>query len=577
MAPLTGGASFTLTAPAPAGNPAGTVTLEPGNRIATFTLAGPLAPLTLYTATLTGAQSLGTGLALAQPYQWHFTTGATLNTTRPRVTLTAPATTPPGPTPTAPANAAIIAVFSEEMAPATLNTGSFTLTCPLPGLAPAGLVTYAVGTRTALFTPLAALVPGTTYTATLTTAANDLAGNALAGNQAPLPAASNDVWSFIAAAPVAPAGISVLSTNPAALALDVNPSTAINATFQVPSGLRLNPSTVHSATFTLTGPAPALTAIIAASVLLDTATGTIATFTPLAPLAPGSYSATLASGAHGVTDLAIPANGMAQDFTWTFTVGAALPPPVIALGSIASFGSFGGSAGITNTGLKTVINGDIGTTAASTLVTGFHDAGIGDTYTETPLNVGIVNGKIYTAAPPPTAGSTDEGNASTQAIAMQGQIDAQTAYNALALMPIGPYSAPANLGGITLFPGVYPAPGGSFMIEGGDLTLDAQGDGNAVWVFQMASSLTVGGPGAAFPQSVILINGAQAGHVFWQVGSAATINAAGGGTMVGTLITRAGAAFSTYGNTTIVTLNGRAVSLGASVTLVDTIINVPAL
>jgi hypothetical protein len=59
-------------------------------------------------------------------------------------------------------------------------------------------------------------------------------------------------------------------------------------------------------------------------------------------------------------------------------------------------------------------------------------------------------------------------------------------------------------------------------------------------------------------------------------GSAATINAAGGGTMVGTIITQAGAVFSTVGNTAMVTLNGRALSLGASVTLVDTTINVPA-
>ena len=114
------------------------------------------------------------------------------------------------------------------------------------------------------------------------------------------------------------------------------------------------------------------------------------------------------------------------------------------------------------------------------------------------------------------------------------------------------------------------------MIQGGDLTLDARGDANAVWVFQMATTLTVGGPGAAAPESVLLINGAQAQNVYWQVGSAATINAGGGGTMVGTIISFAGAAFSTVGNVAIVTLDGRAISLNASVTLVDTVINVPA-
>ena len=80
--------------------------------------------------------------------------------------------------------------------------------------------------------------------------------------------------------------------------------------------------------------------------------------------------------------------------------------------------------------------------------------------------------------------------------------------------------------------GVSFVAGPDFMIEGGDLTLDPQGDADAVWVFQMATTLTVGGPGAAAPQSIILIPPAQSKNVFWQVGSAATINAAGGGTSI---------------------------------------------
>jgi hypothetical protein len=124
---------------------------------------------------------------------------------------------------------------------------------------------------------------------------------------------------------------------------------------------------------------------------------------------------------------------------------------------------------------------------------------------------------------------------------------------------------------------VYTAPPtGSFLIQGGNLTQDAGGNANAVWVFQMATTLTVGGPAVAFPQSVILAGGAQAKNVFWQVGTAATINAAGGGTMVGTIITSSGAIFSTAGQPSIVTLNGRVMSLGPQITLVNTVINVPA-
>lgn len=582
VAPITGTASFTVTCAGPCANPTGTVSLDATNSIATFALAAgeTLTPLTLYTATVTGAKSLATGLTQASPYVWNFTTGVAPDTTRPTVTLTVPATTNPGPTAGVPTNTAITAVFSKDMAPATINpaapaAATFTLTGPGSTVV-AGDVTYAVGSRTATFTPRAVLTAGTTYTATITTAATDLAGNALAGNQAPLPAASNYVWTFATAAVVPPGSVSVLSTNPASGAVNVSAGAAVNATFSVPSGLRMDPATVTSATFTVTGPAPALTPVTAGSVVLDAATGHLATFTPLNALTPGvTYTATIKGGTSGVKDLAIPANGMVSDYSWNFTVGSAPPPPTITLGSASTFGVFGGSAGMTSSGLFTVVNGDIGTTAVSTAVTGFHDAGPGCTYTETPLNVGTVNGKIYTAAPPPTVACPTEGTATTFAIATQARADALTAYNALVALPVGANPG-GNLAGLTLAPGTYTAPAGSFMIQGGDLTLDAQGNANAVWVFQMATTLTVGGPGAAAPQSIILANGAQAKNVYWQVGSAATINAGGGGTMVGTIIAQAGAAFSTGGNVALVTLNGRVLSLGASVTLVNTVINVPA-
>jgi hypothetical protein len=226
------------------------------------------------------------------------------------------------------------------------------------------------------------------------------------------------------------------------------------------------------------------------------------------------------------------------------------------LNSAAQFGTFGGTAGMTNRGTLTQVNGSIGTTATGTsMVTGFHDS-LGDIYTETGSDIGAVSGKIYTCTNS-TTGPTSAGvNAPACAIATQARLDAQTAYLALVAKPVGGASpAPgANLAGVTLLPGVYTAPGGSFMVQGGNLTLDAQGDANATWAFQMATTLTV----------------------FWQVGSFATINAGGGGTMVGTIIAQSGASFSTAGNVSPVTLNGRVLSLGASVTLVNTVINVPA-
>lgn len=502
-------------------------------------------------------------------------TAPVLDTTRPRVTVTQPATTTPGPTPNVPANTAVSAVFTQELASATINATSFTLSCTGCVAQPTGVVGYVAGTRTATYRPDAILEAGATYTATVTTAATDLAGNALAGNQAALPAASDYIWSFTTVAAVAPTPVTVATTNPANMATGVCPTASVNATFTT-GGFRMDPATVNATTFTVVETI-ALTAVVAESIVLDDATGRIATFTPLNDLVDGrSYTATIESGATGVKDLAVPANELAADVTWTFTGGPALGSCLqpVALGSAATFGTIGGSAGMTNQGTLTVINGDIGTTATSAAVTGFHSPGAGCIYTETGDNVGTVNGNIYTAPPPPTIACPQEGTAETLAIAQQARMDAQTAYNELA--GLAGLAGPANLAGVTLFPGVYSAPGSTFQILGGDLTLDAQGDANAVWVFQMGATLTVGGADDTSPQSVILINGAQAKNVFWQVGSAATINAAGGGTMVGTIISQAGADFSTAGNVAIVTLNGRVLSLNASVTLVNTVINVPA-
>lgn len=231
------------------------------------------------------------------------------------------------------------------------------------------------------------------------------------------------------------------------------------------------------------------------------------------------------------------------------------------LGVAASFAVFGGGAGVTNQGTGTTIIGDMGTTGASTMLTGFHSSVF--SYDETPLNVGAVTGNVYTDAP--------EGSMESFEYAKAAAADILVAFNDLASCPDGMDPGAGQLGGLTLLPGVYKSASGAFLVTGSDLTLDAQGDSDAIWIFQMASTLTVGVPTA--PTSVILVNGAQAKNVFWQVGSAATINGAGGGHMAGTIIASSGITFSTAGNATATILDGQALSLFASITMVNTVVN----
>jgi hypothetical protein len=233
-----------------------------------------------------------------------------------------------------------------------------------------------------------------------------------------------------------------------------------------------------------------------------------------------------------------------------------------ALGSAGSFAVFGGGAGVTNQGTLTSITGNLGTTGASTMITGFHSSSF--SYAETPLNVGAVIGNVYSDAP--------QGAVADFAYATSAASDALVAFNDMAGRPDGTDPGAGQLGGLTLLPGVYKSASGAFLVTGSDLTLDAQGNADAVWIFQMASSLTVGTPLAS--RSVILVNGAQSSNVFWQVGSAATINGAGGGSMAGTIIASAGMTFSTAGNAVPTILNGRALGLFAAVTMVNTIIDV---
>lgn len=546
---------------------AGTVTYVAAGSIATFTPTAALDPSTVYTATITtGAENLQ-ATPLAANYTWSFTTAAAVVLAAPTVVSTIPANAATG----VPLNQVVSASFNVPMDPTTVNGTNFTLTGP--GTQPvAGLVAYAAVGNSLTFTPTANLPASTVFTATIRTGVKDLAGTALA---------SNYVWSFTTGAAVLATAPELTSTSPANAATNVPLNQAVSGTFTE----AMNPLTLTTGTFEVTGPGGTS---IPGTVSYDPI-HFIGTFTPTSLLtASTTYTATITNGA---TDLANnPLGNSGVSNPWTFTTGAAAVPPPVVLGpTISLFGAFGGSAGITNQGIETVVNGDIGTTAVSTLITGMHDAsvvvgGVDEcTYTETTLNMGLVTGTINTAPPPPTVGCPNEGTAVTSAFAAQAALEALTAYNTLAGIPNGldvsvcpgcGGGSAGELGNRTLAPGVYKSAPGSFAISQGDLTLDAKGDPNAYWVFQMATTLTVGTPST--PHSVLLINGAQPQNVFWQVGSAATLEGiVGGGTMEGTIISQTGISISTAGVVAVTTLNGRAIVLTGPVTMVNSVINVP--
>jgi hypothetical protein len=541
-----------------------------------FTPGAALAASTQYTVTVSTAVKDVAGNPMAANYFWSWTTAATPDTTAPTVTSTINAN---GAT-SVPTNTKVGATFSEAMKVSTLTSSNFILKQTSNGTVVTGTLAYSG--LSSLFTPAVALIGNTQYTVTIkggSSGASDLAGNVLLADY---------VWSWTTAATgdVTPPTVGV--TNPVNLATAVCMNKTVNATFSE----AMDPTTINNASFTLSVSGGG--AAVAGLVGYDVPTH-IASFNPTANLTgTTSYTATIKGGTSGVKDLA--GNALVADQSIQFTTGVSTCATAPALGAMAPFGGFGGNATLTNDGLNTVVNGDIGVNAASTKITGLHDAG-GNVYTVTTSNDGSVAGRIYTLTAPP--GSV-AGAAVTQARA-----DALVAFNSispanlpggvdvssLAQCPScsGALQGPGQLAGRTLPPGIYLSTTGTYGIgitapTAGNLILDAAGDANAVWVFQTAAgtgALTVGltGPATpAVPIQVLLINGAQAKNVFWYVPAGATIGT--GSTMVGTILSDAAITFSTTGGTpptaVLTTLNGRAIALTAGVTMTNTVINVPA-
>jgi hypothetical protein len=510
---------------------------------ATFTPAAALSPSTLYTATIsTGAKDL-VGNALANPYIWSFTTGAAPDTTAPTVSSTIPVN---GATSMA-VNSAVAAVFSETMDPLTVTTATFML---MQGTTPiSGIVTY-LGV-TATFTPTIPLSYNVVYTATITTGAKDLAGNAMA---------ANFTWSFSAYAGGGGGGGGGGQTPSSAKAINsfgfimpavtgvINES-AKTILVTVPFG---TPVTALIATFTTTG-----TGVI------------VGTTTQTSLSTPNNFT-------NPVAYIVTAADNSTVTYTVTVTVAANSAKAITAY----SFAGYTGAVGTINEGNKTIAVTVPYGTPVTALIATFTTTGTGvivgttvQTSTTTPNNFTNPVAYIVTAGDTSTVTysvtvtitqSIPLGLASTFAImatsaisgsgnhitgdvglnpgSAQGilpaeitgtihvddtaviaaQVSLLAAFNDAVSRSINAQTLQGNLGGLTKAPGLY-VNGSSSGISGTGanaiLTLDAGGDANAVFIFKMASTFIMD-PGT----SIVLSGNAQAKNVYFWVGSSATLD-----------------------------------------------------
>jgi hypothetical protein len=447
---------------------AGALTYDGNSATMSFKPSSKLVGGTTYSATIATTVKDLAGNALQTPYVWTFSTGATIS---PIVVSTDPANNATGVV----LNKIVTATFNQAMDPLSLTATTFTI---MQGVTPVtGTISYS-GT-TVSFKPTAALVSNTVYTGTITTGAKNTGGTTMANNY---------VWNFTTGTVTAP---KVNSTDPLNLATSVALNKAITAVFSE----AMNPLTITTSSYTLMlGTTP-----VAGTV---TYAGTTATFTPTGGLLSGNtYTATITTVAKN------PAGTpLANNYVWNFNTTAPLGPVVVNLGTVARFGIIAGVGVSNDAGFSVINNLDVGINpGARSSITGFPPAI-------------IVNGAMYA--------SDDVSPAGVNAMLIQAKIDLVAAYDfCVAASSPAPATAPADLGGKTLAPGIYTS-ASTMLLQNGDLTLDAQGDANAVWIFKIGAAFTSVGTGP-FPSpsggSVILAGGAQAKNVFWQVGSSATI------------------------------------------------------
>jgi len=434
----------------------GTVTTA--GAVVSFDPTTDLSPFTVYTAKITVAAKNLDESAIAKDTTWTFTTADLI----PRVLTTDPLKAAVN----VPIEKTVSAIFSVAMNPATV-TSNFTLrrgAVIVPGVA-----SYA-GT-TATFNPNNDLLSNTVYTATVRAAAKNTNGT---------PMAKDTTWTFTTEIVTAPM---ILFTDPS----DQDQSVALGQNVSATFNEAMDNSTITTSTYTvMEGLNPVLGTI--------SFSGNNAIFNPNTPFAAGkTYTVKITNAVKNVGG-----TNMKNDYVWSFTIPAVVITPFVDLGFAARFGILAG-VGVSNDAGASVINNlDVGIyPGARSSITGFPPAT-------------IVNGNSYAA---------DDGGA-TAAMLNQAKLDLVAAYLFVegATSP-APATVSGDLGGQTLAPGIYKSTS-TLLVQSGDLTLDAGGNPNAVFIFQVASAFTtVGGAGG----SIILAGNAQPKNIYWQTGSSATI------------------------------------------------------
>jgi len=538
----------------------GTVTYS--GTTAVFTPTSLLDASTVYTATVSSSAKSSSGAALGTDMVWSFTT----------VGLPAAGATDPLNSATGVSLSKVVAItFSGAMDPLTITSSTFMLKQGTTAVA--GAVAYS-GT-TATFTPTTALAPNTVYTATVTTGAKNLAGDAIAANK---------VWSFTTV--VLP---EVSSTDPLNNAVGVAQNKVVALTFSK----AMDPLTITTSTFTLKQGTTAVAGAVAYS-------GTTATFTPTNNLSSNTaYTATVTTGVKDATGNAIAANkvwsfttdvspevnstdplnnavGVAQNKIIGITFSKAMDPLTITASTFTLKQGTTAVAGVvaysgTTATFTPTNNLSANTVYTATVTTGAKDvagsalaankvwsfttaAGAGNGLAV--VNLGAAGNYVILAktavnnTPPsaitgdiglsPAAESFITGFALTDAtgFATSSQVTGKvyasdqadptpinlttavnnmiTAYNDAAGRPTPDFSelGTGNIGGLTLAPGLYKWTSTVTL----PTSVTISGGSNDVWIFQISGDLLM-----SSAVNITLTGGAQAKNIFWQVAGQATI------------------------------------------------------